>query len=302
MAVAGDRISEASGALMSNTSPSSQTNKNLQISEAIQIQIEVQRRLHEQLEVQRHLQLRIEAQGKYLQSVLEKAQETLGRQNLGSVEFDAAKMQFPELVSKVSAECLNSTFPELKELQGLCLCPQQTQKMQPTDCSVDSCLTSCEGSQKDQEIHNIEVGLRPYQSSASLGLKEIVDDSRIEQPEPTWGEDLNENKMFSSSIGRDAERIMFPMQRSCSSLSTTSRVQGENRNASSSFAEARTKEGNEDDSFLNQNSARRPVANLENDMSKGFRLPHLTAKLDLNTQENDSTTHKQFDLNGFSWT
>ncbi|KAK4771480.1 hypothetical protein SAY87_032012 [Trapa incisa] len=42
-----------------------------------EMQMEVQRRLHEQLEVQRHLQLRIEAQGKYMQSILEKACQTL---------------------------------------------------------------------------------------------------------------------------------------------------------------------------------------------------------------------------------
>ncbi|XP_042488092.1 myb-related protein 1-like isoform X2 [Macadamia integrifolia] len=49
--MAGERTSEANGALMSNTNLSSQTSKSLQISEAIQMQIEVQRRLHEQLEV-----------------------------------------------------------------------------------------------------------------------------------------------------------------------------------------------------------------------------------------------------------
>ncbi|CAJ2665383.1 unnamed protein product [Trifolium pratense] len=92
-------------------------NKDIHISEALQMQIEVQRRLNEQLEVQRHLQLRIEAQGKYLQSVLEKAQETLGRQNLGIVGLEAAKVQLSELVSKVSSQCLNSTFSEMKELQ-----------------------------------------------------------------------------------------------------------------------------------------------------------------------------------------
>ncbi|XP_060208994.1 myb family transcription factor IPN2 isoform X2 [Lycium barbarum] len=43
-----------------------------------EMQMEVQRRLHEQLEVQRHLQLRIEAQGKYMQTILEKACQTLG--------------------------------------------------------------------------------------------------------------------------------------------------------------------------------------------------------------------------------
>lgn len=47
------------------------------IVEALSTQIEVQKRLREQLEVQRCLQMRIEAQGKYLQTILEKAQETL---------------------------------------------------------------------------------------------------------------------------------------------------------------------------------------------------------------------------------
>ncbi|KAK7313737.1 hypothetical protein VNO77_38932 [Canavalia gladiata] len=46
-----------------------------------EMQMEVQRRLHEQLEVQKHLQLRIEAQGKYMQSILEKAYHTLAGDN-----------------------------------------------------------------------------------------------------------------------------------------------------------------------------------------------------------------------------
>ncbi|KAK3156126.1 hypothetical protein QOZ80_2AG0103190 [Eleusine coracana subsp. coracana] len=47
------------------------------MNEAIRMQMEVQRRLHEQLEVQKHLQMRIEAQGKYMQSIIEKAYQTL---------------------------------------------------------------------------------------------------------------------------------------------------------------------------------------------------------------------------------
>ncbi|EPS73715.1 hypothetical protein M569_01040, partial [Genlisea aurea] len=86
----------------SNPNSALQTNKNLHLGEAIQMQIEVQRRLHEQLEVQRHLQLRIEAQGKYLESVLEKAQETMGTQNLGTISLEAAKLQLSDLMSKVS--------------------------------------------------------------------------------------------------------------------------------------------------------------------------------------------------------
>ncbi|KAK4804930.1 hypothetical protein SAY86_004747 [Trapa natans] len=46
-----------------------------------EMQMEVHRRLHEQLEVQRHLQLRIEAQGKYMQSILERACQTLAGEN-----------------------------------------------------------------------------------------------------------------------------------------------------------------------------------------------------------------------------
>ncbi|CBI29923.3 unnamed protein product, partial [Vitis vinifera] len=128
--VVGERMPEANGALMSSPNIGNQTNKSLHLSETLQM-IEAQRRLHEQLEVQRHLQLRIEAQGKYLQAVLEKAQETLGRQNLGAVGLEAAKVQLSELVSKVSTQCLHSAFSELKELQK-------------------------------QEIHNCGMGLRPY--------------------------------------------------------------------------------------------------------------------------------------------
>ncbi|XP_039050266.1 myb family transcription factor PHL7-like [Hibiscus syriacus] len=45
-----------------------------QITEALKLQMEVQKRLHEQLEVQRQLQLRIEAQGKYLKKIIKEQQ------------------------------------------------------------------------------------------------------------------------------------------------------------------------------------------------------------------------------------
>ncbi|KAK6934732.1 MYB-CC type transcription factor, LHEQLE-containing domain [Dillenia turbinata] len=60
---------------------------NAHITDAIRMQMEVQRRLHEQLEVQRHLQLRIEAQGKYMQTILEKACQTLAGENMASGNY-----------------------------------------------------------------------------------------------------------------------------------------------------------------------------------------------------------------------
>ncbi|KAJ7526940.1 hypothetical protein O6H91_16G028100 [Diphasiastrum complanatum] len=48
------------------------------ITEALRLQMEVQKRLHEQLEVQRLLQLRIEAQGKYLQQMFEEQRKAGG--------------------------------------------------------------------------------------------------------------------------------------------------------------------------------------------------------------------------------
>lgn len=44
----------------------------MNITEALRMQMEVQKQLHEQLEIQRKLQLRIEEQGKYLQKLFEK--------------------------------------------------------------------------------------------------------------------------------------------------------------------------------------------------------------------------------------
>uniref|UniRef100_A0A2N9IXQ6 HTH myb-type domain-containing protein n=1 Tax=Fagus sylvatica TaxID=28930 RepID=A0A2N9IXQ6_FAGSY len=303
-----DRVSEASGTTLDTLSIGPQTNKNLHMNEALQMQLEVQRRLHEQLEVQRHLQLRIEAQGKYLQAVLEKAQETLGRQNIGSVGLEAAKMQLSELVSKVSNQCLNSAFSELKELQGLC--PQHTQANQPTDCEMDSCLTSCEGSHRDQEIHNrgmgmgMGMGMGPYSGAAPLEQKEICEDPMLQKTDLKWSEELKDS-MFHSSMGKDVERRMFPVERSTSNLSMSIGLVGEKGNGSNSYSAARFKGRDSDESFLDRSNNRAESVKLENEkISQGFRLPYFAAKLDLNSHdENDSAAAscKQFDLNGFSW-
>ncbi|KAJ4976650.1 hypothetical protein NE237_001756 [Protea cynaroides] len=68
-------------------------NENVQITDALRMQMEVQRRLHEQLEVQKHLQLRIEAQGKYMQSILEKACQSLAGENMSPGSYKGVSDQ-----------------------------------------------------------------------------------------------------------------------------------------------------------------------------------------------------------------
>ncbi|KAH9603538.1 hypothetical protein KSS87_003831 [Heliosperma pusillum] len=131
-----------------------QTQENAHIAQALQIQMEVQRKLHQQIEVQRHLQLRIEAQGKYLQKVLKKAHETLSgyNNNCSSIGVEHAKAELSQLVSMVSS----SSFSELTETTDLSLDNNNNNRSQKrtirrTGCSVESSLTSSESSERPDE-------------------------------------------------------------------------------------------------------------------------------------------------------
>jgi SHAQKYF class myb-like DNA-binding protein len=148
--------------------------ESMQITEALRLQMEVQKRLHEQLEVQRHLQLRIEAQGKYLQSILEKARETLAGHTSASPGLEAPLQELSDLASKVTSEGLGSaafsltgapgslSMPSLTGVElpvrGVDNLPRQLSSPNPqsrlSDCSSKSYLTSlaCNGNADSNEL------------------------------------------------------------------------------------------------------------------------------------------------------
>ncbi|KAI5064918.1 hypothetical protein GOP47_0019613 [Adiantum capillus-veneris] len=105
------------------------------ITEALHIQVEVQRKLQEQLEVQRRLQVRIEAQGRYLQSILEKAQETLAGQPISSMELGIAQAELSELAAKVCVDIPTGTL-------GRHDTTEECDSGAMAECSFESCLTN----------------------------------------------------------------------------------------------------------------------------------------------------------------
>lgn len=120
------------------------------VAEALEMQMDVQRKLQQQIEVQRHLQLRIEAQGKYLQSVLKKAQETLSGYSACSIEVEHARAQLSQLASMVDSGCTTSSFSVITQSEGSML-KDAGEKL--LGHSLESSLTSWESS--DEEMNRV---------------------------------------------------------------------------------------------------------------------------------------------------
>lgn len=102
-------------------------------------------------QVQRHLQLRIEAQGKYLQSVLKKAQDTLSGCNASSAEVELAKSELSQLVFMVDNGCPSSSLSMLTDNNGSILKHSDNKAVRGTRCSLESSLTSSESSGRKED-------------------------------------------------------------------------------------------------------------------------------------------------------
>ncbi|KAK9196481.1 hypothetical protein WN943_004609 [Citrus x changshan-huyou] len=97
-----------------NDLPQIDVKATLQIKEALQLQLDVQRRLHEQLEIQRKLQLRIEEQGKHLKMLFDQQQKASKDhskpQNLEKVPEDDPPFNFEGIEFSTSENSGNSHF------------------------------------------------------------------------------------------------------------------------------------------------------------------------------------------------
>lgn len=141
--------------------------------------------------MQRHLQLRIEAQGKYLQSVLKKAQETLSGYSACSIEVEHAKAQLSQLESMVDSGCTSSSFSVLTESDGSMLKDATKKLLGHNGYSLESSLTSSESSGRKEETQPKDEVHKNYKhgngkvnkgerESVMLSLMEMNPDINIE--------------------------------------------------------------------------------------------------------------------------
>ncbi|XP_066349103.1 myb family transcription factor RLI1-like isoform X2 [Miscanthus floridulus] len=105
----GKQEKRAAGNDVQNPDPST----GMKITEALRVQLDVQRRLHEQLEIQRNLQLKIEEQGKKLQKMFEeqmKASRTVMEPQQG-----AAAAAFIGVGERNEQEVEDDAFDDVQE-------------------------------------------------------------------------------------------------------------------------------------------------------------------------------------------
>ncbi|KAI9126400.1 hypothetical protein K1719_002821 [Acacia pycnantha] len=191
-----------------------QMTESQQIAQALQLQMEVQRKLYEQIEVQRHLQLRIEAQGKYLQSVLLKAQEALAGYNPSAAGIEHAKAELSQLVSIINNGSPSSPISELTETGVLSLKGGERKQSRGTMCSLESSLTSSESSGTKEEE---EEPLKSNRTSVELKLMTVHPEDNKELN----GESKNQacGRKRSGTTDSDGCCVEQPISKRCSNWS-----------------------------------------------------------------------------------
>ena len=244
--------------------------------------------------MQRHLQLRIEAQGKYLQAVLEQAQETLGKQNLGPANLEDAKIKISELVSQVSTECFSNAITDVKGSSSVHkLEPRQIQFVES---STNSYLSVAEGFIKEQRLQHHGVlkthdgsslfcRKRPHEHETQFVLNRSLSERRMAH--------LQNNEQYSKAefgYESDTEIVHEYTAPQNGGGSTTSSASGSKVDA--------------EKLYLEEQKCARQVAEYPRE-SKLIDFDNSCSgkKLDLNTHNVDDTdqAYRHFDLNDFSW-
>ncbi|XP_051151386.1 myb family transcription factor PHL11-like [Andrographis paniculata] len=118
------------------------------LAETLKCQIEVQKRLQEQLQVQQKLQMRIEAQGKYLQAILEQAQQRLSAGTNHPESLESMRAQITDFNLALSNFMQTIKGNERDETTKLAM-PQ----------NINTRMAEANYSDKGQEVKEIELSL-----------------------------------------------------------------------------------------------------------------------------------------------
>lgn len=138
--------------------------------------------------------MKIEAQGKYLQSVLMKAQQTLAGYTSSNLGMDFARTELSRLASMVNQSSSFSELTQDEEAEDVeegflwWKKPENRGIRQPR-CSVESSLTSSESSETklnnyNDERKSMELPLMEIKSEVMLGKKRSLNDAVYVEQQP----------------------------------------------------------------------------------------------------------------------